>query len=238
MSIPEQAASPDEMLTNSATVLTEFGWLVTIRAMPSLTFSYKGKESVADMGKVDRSKLYGYSKTEVIGEDDKPCSLATLSNDGKTIIPSGGTALAYFSPDGMWRDKADLKPVNIDGDEITPVTSTLKAPVELSDTATVEEFLSHNIRLIYQLKADENGFNTALTKELDKGTIFKFGFSYRGGLTADAAFLLKGQDGTFWMLVGKPTTLEFIGFEQVGTVTQEDVSDSETEADIMSFDMM
>ena len=110
--------------------------------MPSLTFSYKGKESVADMGKVDRSKLYGYSKTEVIGEDEKPCSLATLSNDGRTIIPSGGTALAYFSPDGMWRDKADLTAVDLDGDEITPVKSTLKAPVELSETVTVEELMA------------------------------------------------------------------------------------------------
>ena len=117
-------------------------------------------------------------------------------------------------------------------------TSTLKAPVALSETATVEEFLSHNIRLIYKLDADETGFDAALTKELEKGTIFRFGFSYRGGLTEDAAFLLRGHDGTPWMLVGKPTTLEFIGFEQVGTVTQEDAGADGAEEDIMSFDMM
>jgi len=207
--------------------------------MPNISFQYEGKESTCGLGKVDRSKLYGYSKTEVLDEDGKPCTLATLAADGRTVIPSGGVALAYFSPDGLWKEKSDLKAVDVDGEEIKPVSSTLKAPVELSDTATFDEFLTHNIRLIYQLDTDEeNTIDDALIKALDGGTIFTFSFSYRGGLSADTAFLIKGHDGTPWMLVGKETELEFIGFEQTGSLSsaENDGDSTDDDEELISFD--
>ena len=206
--------------------------------MPNISFIYEGQQTNCGLGKVDRSKLYGYTKTEVLDEDGKPCSLATLAADGRTVIPSGGLALAYFSPDGSWRDKSDLNAVDVEGQPITPVPSTLKAPLELKNTVTIDEFLTHNIRLIYQMEPDEAGFDEALTKALADGTIFNFDFSYRGGLSADAAFLLKGQDGTPWMLVGKKTTLDFISFEQPGSLASGDDEDEDlnTEEDLMNFD--
>lgn len=206
--------------------------------MPNISFKYDGKESTCGLDKVDRSKLYGYSKSETLDEDGKICSLATLAADGRTVIPSGGVALAYFSPDGLWKDKSDLKAVDIDGEEIVPVSSTLKAPVELSDIATAEEFLTHNIRLTYQMNTGENGIDEALQNALSDGAIFRFQFSYRGGLTADTAFLMNGHDGTPWMLVGKKTELEFIGFEQAGSLSnsEDDTESSEEEDDLMSFD--
>jgi hypothetical protein len=164
--------------------------------MPNISFIYEGKQSNCGLGKVDRSKLYGYTKTEVLDEDGKPCSLATLAADGRTVIPSGGLALAYFSPDGSWKDKSDLKAVDVEGQPITPVPSTLKAPLELKDTVTIDEFLTHNIRLTYQMEPDDAGFDQSLTKALVDGATFSFDFKYRGGLSADTALLLNGQDGT------------------------------------------
>ncbi len=199
----------------------------------ALQFQFGSDEFSCTISKVDRSKLYGSVQVEALDEEGQRCSLATLAGDGKTLIPMGGTALAYFSPDGMWRDKDSLKPVDLDGNEITPVTSTFKLATPLVTKATYEEYLSHNAHLIYQLNlVGDAAFPSALVEELNEGTIYQFPFSYRGGLEADQGFLLAGADGVIWMVVGKKTDIQFVGSEQAGTlvVEEEDASDDGDES--------
>jgi len=205
--------------------------------MPELKLSYEGSDLACGISKVDRRKLYGYIETEVVdSETEQVCSLATLAADGKTLIPSGGVALAYVSPKGLWKTKDELKPVDLEGEELSPVASTFKQQVELKETATVEEYLDHNIRMVYQLES-EGGFPGGLLAELESGTIFRFPFSYRGGLVPDEAFILRGGDGTIWMAVGKKTDVHFVGQEQVGAAVVEEAG-GEEEVDPLDFGMM
>ena len=124
----------------------------------ALTFQFQGQEFACSIKKVDRAKLYGSVQLEVLDENEKPCELATLASDGKTLIPMGGTALAYLSPEGDWREKDALKPVDLEGEEIEPVTSTFKTTTDLVREASYEEYLSHNIRLLYLLSTVEGSF--------------------------------------------------------------------------------
>ena len=205
--------------------------------MPDLQLSYKGKELSCGIAKVDRRKLYGYTETEVVdSETGQVCSLATLAADGRTLIPAGGVALAYVSPKGLWKTKEELKAVDLEGNELKPVASTFKERVELKEKASAEEYLDHNIRMVYQLES-EHGFPEALVTELEKGTIYRFPFSYRGGLVPDEAFILRGKDGTIWMAVGKKTDVRLIGQEQIGAAVMEEESDDE-EVDPLDFGMM
>lgn len=198
-----------------------------------LVFQLAGTEIPLHMEKIDRSKLYGYVDIETLDEEDRPCELATLAGDGQTLIGKGGTAIGYLSPDGTWSDKASLKPVNVEGNEIQPVGSSFNAPVRLEQTATVDEYLSHNIRATYMLAGE--GVD-AIRARLQDGTIFKFDFSFRGGLQADAAFLVLSADEQVFLCLGSPTSFEFVGLQQVAPV----VSDEETEEeeDDMDFGMM
>jgi hypothetical protein len=184
--------------------------------------------------KIDRTKLYGYVETEVLDESGKRCQVGTLAGDGHSIVGKGGTSLAYISPEGLWRKKSELKPVDIHGDVITPVKSTFDAVVTLDRKATVDDFLSHNIHLIYRLEAEQEP--TALISELKKGTIFQFPFSYRGGVEASAGFLLLGSDGHVFLCIGTPTAIEFIGLKHQAVV----VDDSETadDEDLLDFSMV
>ena len=201
----------------------------------ALTFHFNDQEFACSIKKVDRTKLYGSVQLEVLDESGHACVLATLANDGKTLIPVGGTALAYVSPDGNWCEKDTLKPVDLDGNEIEPVTSTFKTTTDLVREATHEEYLSHNIRLLYLLDTVEGEFPADLVKQLKEGKIYEFDFSYRGGLEADAAFIVAGQGDEIWMAVGKPTNIQFIGYEQVAAVTiDEDESDDEVD-ELMDF---
>lgn len=199
-----------------------------------LVFKFGGSELAFQLSKIDRSKLYGYKELEVLDQQGRRCELATLAGDGHTVVGRGGAALATLDADGRWCDKAQLKPVDVEGKEICPVASSYAAPIDCLQPCTVDEYLQHNIRLVYQLEAE--GDVAPLRDELTKGTIFKFPYSYRGGIEADAGFLLAGEDGNPFFAVGNPTKVEFIGLAQVAVAVDEDPETEEM--DLMDFDMI
>lgn len=201
-----------------------------------LTFDYQGSEIAFNMLKVDRAKLYGFKEVEVLDDEGQKCNLATLASDGRTIVGKGGAAQGYVNSEGLWSDKSELKPVNVEGQEIEPVTSSFSAPVSLTERATIDEYLNHNIRSVYQLSTESAADD--LLKELTDGAIFRFDFSYRGGLEADAAFLLTNSDGELFMAIGTPTTVEYIGLQQTAGVAAEEEAVEDESGDMMDFGMI
>jgi len=198
-----------------------------------LVFQYGGRDLSFVLNKVDRTALYGHKEVEVLNEDGKVCELATLADDGRTIVGRGGTGIAYLSADQAWCDRAKLKPVGLEGNEITPVGSSFSAPISLGQQASVDDYLDHKIRLVYYLTSENDV--SQLVEELGRGTIFSFPYSYRGGLQADAGFLL-ASDGKVFLAVGNRTEMHFLGLQQAAPLTEDDSDDDET--DLMDFDMM
>lgn len=186
-----------------------------------------------EMSRVERSDLYGYVETEALDSKGRKCFSASLADDGQTIIASGGSAFAKLSQDGKWLEKTEIKPVDAEGNPITPVASSYAAPVPLAKTATVEEYLSHNIRSVYQVSSEAD--LSPLMAKLKEGVIFTFPYSFRGGLEADAGFLLLAADGTPFVAVGNPTKLEFISFDQPAAAEEEA---PEGEGEDLDFGMM
>lgn len=201
-----------------------------------LSLEFQGELIELQLEKVDRTKLYGYVETEVLDEAGKRCELGTLTGDGHSIVGKGGTALAYLSQDGLWRKKTDLKPVDVQGTVIAPVKSTFDATVSLDRTATIDEYLSHNIHLIYRLSSET--MSAVFTDELKKGVIFQFPFSYRGGVEASAGFLLLGSDGNLFLCVGVPTKLEFIGLKSAAPIVPDDADAATDDDDALDFSLV
>jgi hypothetical protein len=201
--------------------------------MPKLTLLYDGEEVICEISKVDRDKLYGYVETIVLDETGEKCQLASLANDGKTIIPKGGTSLAYLSQHGQWLTKADLQAVDKEGVPLEPVQATFKAPVSLEQKVSIDEFLQHDIRLAYLMEA-VGGLPFGLQDQLDRGEIFTFPFSYRGGWSEDTAFMLEG-DGVPWMLVGTPIEIVYYTNDQPTSLAQEPEDDDD---DFLDFGLM
>jgi hypothetical protein len=199
-----------------------------------LVFQFRDRDVAFTLNKVDRSKLYGYKEMEALAEDGQRCELATLADDGCTVVGRGGTGIGQISADGLWCEKSSLKPVDAEGREVKPVPSSFSAPIRLSETATAGEYLTHNIRLLYHVTSENNVDD--LLEELRKGTLFSFPYSYRGGLAADAGFLLLGEEDAIFLAVGNPTKLEFLGLQELATV-DEDAEDEE-DSDSMDFGMI
>ncbi|MEM7257394.1 MAG: hypothetical protein AAF404_08395, partial [Pseudomonadota bacterium] len=90
----------------------------------SLKFSFNGSEFACELNKVDRSKLYGSVDLDTRDHEGNRCSLATLANDGKTLIPYGGTAFGYVNDDGQWVERSDLMPVDLSGEPLQVLPSS------------------------------------------------------------------------------------------------------------------
>jgi hypothetical protein len=159
--------------------------------------------------------------------------MATLA-DGQNVIGSGGGALVMLTPEGNWVDKKALTPADSQGKRIEPVPSSYSAPVPLEKKVSIDEYLSHNIRAVYQISSDVDF--SPLMDELKKGTIFQFPYSFRGGLEPDAGFLLLNAEGIPFIAIGSPTKLEFGGLPQTAAVAEEETTEEEEEA--LDFSMM
>lgn len=202
-----------------------------------IQFEFGGAAIEFEMHKVDRSKLYGYKQLEVTDENGNECELTTLAEDGKTLIGKGGTGIGYLTADGNWTDKSELKAVDLEGKKIEPVPSSFAAPVLLEKEATIDDYLNHNIRLIYKLNVKT--CTDELHAKLKSGSIFWFDYSYRGGLEADAGFLLMNDDDEIFFLVGDPTSVDYKGLQQAAPVAPADGEGEESDSDsLMDFGMI
>ena len=200
-----------------------------------LVFIFAESEFAFEMTKVDRAKLYGYKEVETVDDHGEKCEMATLAEDGHTIIGRGGTGVGYLSADGQWCEKSQLQPVDLSGQPIEPVTSSFAAPIALAEPTNVDDYLSHSIRSIYWLSTESAG---PLMERLRTGAIFKFAYSFRGGLEADVAFLLCNEAGEVYMAVGSATTFDFVGLQQVAAIVDDEASQADDEGDEMDFSMI
>ncbi len=197
-----------------------------------LTLQFAGMDLGFHLQKVDRARLYGYVSTETLDENGEACHLVTLADDGRTMMGSGGIALASLSPQGTWREKKTLRPVDLEGQALEPVPSSFNQVTALDTPVSVDDYLEHNIRAVYLLSSEEPW--EELRETLEGGTIFSFSFSYRGSLQADTAFVLAAADGSIFMAVGQKADLHFVGFEPEDLPPAEEDEDE----DDMDFGMM
>ena len=171
-------------------------------------FSFNGLSVMAELNKVDRQRIYGWSTIEVFDEHGSKCKLAGLA-EGQYVMPSGSTALVSLNSKGAAVSKDTLIGVDIDGKKVEKVPSIYDQKVMLRE-ATVDEYLSMVVKSVYQLQMDEN--KEALLTALNSGKIYYFIFNYRADYEGDDAFLISNGTDVF-AITGMSTDYEFIGLE-------------------------
>ncbi|MDP1561920.1 MAG: hypothetical protein Q8M16_11125 [Pirellulaceae bacterium] len=201
-----------------------------------LVVEFDGLNIEFDMNRIDRAKLYGYKEVEVLDEHGEKCDVGILAEDGHTLIGRGGTGFAYLSADGQWCDKSQLRPVDLAGQTLTPVASSFAAPIRLTEEhrTTADDYLNHSIRSVYQMASTSDSH---LIQEIKRGALYKFAYSFRGGLEADTAFLLANDAGAVFLAVGRPATIGMVGLQQAAAPSDEDAIEEE-DGDDMDFGMI
>ena len=198
-----------------------------------LIFKLEEKEFQLEPVKLDRKKLYGWSEKIALDEQNNECELLTFEPRTMSILPSGAVGQGMISQEGEWVERSQLKAVTADGTAAEKIPSAFDAPIVLDQTVSEEEFLDHYITAIYTLQGEENC--PEFVKQIAIGPIFTFQFSYRAGFNSNPAFLVESQ-GELFVLVGKKSSFEFVGYEQVGYLDEED--DTTESFDDFDFGMM
>lgn len=200
----------------------------------ALILSLDGQEFPVSLVKIDRDKLYGSVEIEAVDEKGNPASIFVLAADGKTLIPKGGTALSIVNEDGDSISRTVLQAVEMDGEPVTPVRSSFDEPNVL-ERAIPEDYLSQIVKSVYAVaSADETPLDY-LQDHLDGGEMFKFPFSYRGGLDHDNAFIVGNKNDAF-MVVGRPAALQFVKLNQA--VVLDSTEEAEISADELDFELL
>ena len=202
----------------------------------TLLFHHGGAELGLSPEKLDRGKLYGTVEVEALDENGRRCELMSLGPDGKTLIGKGGKASGFINDDKQWVDRSALQALDSDDQALVPVPSSFDAPIVLERKTTVDDYLSHIIKSVYVMHGDEPAL-AELATELRAGAIYRFDYSFRGGLVADVGFLLASADDTIFMAVGQPTHLHFLGLD-VQPAYEEEAEAAATEDDELDFGMM
>lgn len=196
----------------------------------ALNLSFDGHKVSLSIKKLDRKKLYGFTKVEVKDDDGNRCQLATISDDGKHILPKGSVGYIYLNAKNEYVPSSSLKMVNKDRQPIEKILSSFDLEnIELVPS-TIEEYLQMYVKAAYQLVADDDKVDlSALLDSLKKHKVLYFKFNYRTDYDNDDAFLLE-NDGHIFMVIGHISRFEFVGLEKVVDVlAEEDDDDDEFE---------
>ncbi len=164
-----------------------------------IVVSLNGVPSSFEFEKLDRSKLYGSRKRQVLGPDGLPCQRAELVAEGDVLVRSGMTAQGYFDEKGYWYETKELKGIGVDDQPVEKVESTLGVEQALEGPISATEALDLAVDVVYALEPTEVA--PELLQSLQGGDIYRFSFSYRGGWQASTALLVSNDEGLF-ALVG------------------------------------
>lgn len=194
-------------------------------------FSINGHSVKAELKKIDRKKIYGWSTIDVFDEKGSKCKLAGLA-EGQFVMPSGSTALVSLNLKGEAVSKSSLVGVDSAGKKVEKVPSIYDQKVMLRE-ATLDEYLAMAVKSVYQLQIDEN--KEDLINELNDGKIYYFVFNYRADYEGDDAFLISNGTDVF-AITGMSSELEFIGLEDnEQELVTEDTPEVEDDMDFAMF---
>ena len=186
---------------------------------------------MAELKKVDRKKIYGWSTVDVFDENGSKCKLASIS-DGIHVLPSGSSSLLKFNDKGETVSSSDLVGFNQKGEKVEKVPSIYDGKVELKES-TIDDYLSLAVKTVYQLNMEDD---TTMLSELKDGKVFSFVFNYRADYEGDDAFLISNGETAF-AVIGKIADLEFVGMNdnEKELVVNEEESSEEDELDFAMF---
>ena len=115
--------------------------------------------------KVDRSKLYGSSKKIVRDMKGNECVLSNLYN-GDRILPKGSISQVLVDSEGLFVSRSALVGFNSNNEQVEKVSSIFSNDNQC-EKVDLDEFLSVNVKSIYQLVIEEddkeNGILSLLT---------------------------------------------------------------------------
>jgi len=162
----------------------------------NIHFKFGDQSWDSGITKVDRDKVYGWVEEVALDDKGNVCAVASLLDDGSTLILTGTTALKTLTLAGAEISKKDLIAFNEAGEPAELIPSVFDREIELSP-ATMDDFFDLEVKSVYQLSFEDENVKMNMVKELAGGKLMKFTFNYRNDYSCDEAMLLTAQNEIF-----------------------------------------
>ncbi|MAD11970.1 MAG: hypothetical protein CMC04_04545 [Flavobacteriaceae bacterium] len=196
----------------------------------SVKFNFSNTILESTIVKVDRSKLYGSSKKIVRDLNGDKCVLSSLYN-GDRILPKGSISQILLNNKGFFVNRSDLVGFNSSNEKVEKVSSIFSIDNKC-EKVELDEFLSVNVKSIYQLsfeEEDKEKWNIVFAND----EIYHFIFNYREDFEGDDAYLISnGED--FFITVGKKNDFEFLEQSNI-VIDEEEEEEIDDELDFSMF---
>jgi hypothetical protein len=201
----------------------------------NIHFVIEGKSWSAGISKVDRNKVYGHVEEIISDSNGELCTVASILEDGQTIIVSGATALKTVDSENKEISKDAIKTVNLDGTDAVLVPSSYDTDAVLTP-GTLDDLFNLEITSVYQLVWEDEAAKLDLIAYLGTNKVLKFVFNYRADFEGADAVLITAQNQVF-ALTGKFLEFQFLENKQV-IVPEDTDADATVEEDSMDFGML
>tara|TARA_B100001758_G_C18167166_1_gene482268 strand:- start:53 stop:655 length:603 start_codon:yes stop_codon:yes gene_type:complete len=196
-----------------------------------IKFNLSGVSLEAEITKVDRSKLYGTSTRVVYDENGEECSLSDLYQ-GSAILPKGSISQNLLDSKGNYVSRSDLIGFNNLNQKVEKVSSIYSGENNCKKV-TIDEFISANVKSIYQLNI-ENGNLENWKKCFLNDEIYCFIFNYREDYEGDDAYILY-NGSNFFIIVGKQNSYEYLKLNTISIDVEDEDSTQDDDLDFSMF---
>lgn len=177
----------------------------------------------SEIVKVDRTKLYGSSKKIVKDNNGDECMTSDLY-EGSRILPKGSISQVLVDHEGKFIARSELIGFDQNNKKVNKVSSIFSITNECSKV-DLNEFLSVNVKSIYQLKILDDNIDE-WKKGFKDDNIYHFTFNYREDFEGDDAYIIS-NDNNFFIVVGKKNSFEFLEQDNISVDDEEEIIDDE-----------
>ena len=191
--------------------------------------SINKKNSIFQIKKIERKKLYGFRKRLAIDENNDECKRASLTEDGEVLIKSGMTSQGWFIEEGKQIESNEIGAIDENNNELSLIPSTLGINQDLEGPMNPKDLLDLSVTASYWIIPEE--ISDDLKISLEKGEIWKFNFNFRSDYRMETSYILKNESGYF-VIVGVPNHANFLSLNAPPPLEEE-----EEDEDDLDFEM-
>ena len=194
-----------------------------------LILSKDKKDSIFQIKKIERKKLYGFRKRLALDENNEECKRASLTEDGQVLIKSGMTSQGWFIDGDKQIESNEIGAIDENDNVLELIPSTLGVNQNLAGPVNPKELLDLSVTTTYSIIPDK--ISEDLKVSLEKGEIWKFNFNFRADYRMETSYILKNENGYF-AIVGIPNEVKMLS---PNAAPPED--EDEDEDDELDFEM-
>ena len=154
---------------------------------------------------------------------------ASLLNDGRTMVGSGGIAQKTVDSSNVEVDKSTLVAKLPDMSLAVLQPSIYEQPVNLI-AASIEDLLDLDVTAVYELTFDDPEIKSKMQTKFLDNAVYSFPFNYRSDYEAADAFMLF-NGSVFFILTGNKNQFKFLTNEISEPIVVEETEVSEEELD-------